>query len=380
MGRFVIFVEFNRQCMFHTIITLSYTIPGIYLFLRIWQLFISRQHRFLYIAVFVALYSLYPLSNILEDRSGILTRLLTTFSEYLLPFFLYMFLLVLFVDLLLLINLAKIVPVENIRKPAFRKKIFISLISASILIVIAGIINFNTIRTTSYNIEVTGKTTRLKTLRIAFVSDFHLDQTVTLRFIERYAARIRNTDPDIILYGGDIVEGDGENIPDIERIIKSLKPRYGSFAVTGNHDRIRDDRDNFFTRSGIVLLRDSIVSADSSFSVAGRNYNRGGARETVSKFLSKAPAGLPLIVLDHVPTEFDLISRSGADMVFSGHTHKGQLFPINLYLKMVYELSYGHMKKNGTDCFVSSGIRLWGPPVRTTGKSEIVVVDVRFAP
>jgi predicted MPP superfamily phosphohydrolase len=197
-------------------------------------------------------------------------------------------------------------------------------------------------------------------------------------FVWRYAKKIRLINPDIIFYGGDILEGDGENIPELESIIKSLASTYGSFAVTGNHDRVRNETNNFFTRSGIVLLRDSVLTVDSSFAIAGRNYSRGGSRKPARELLSRSPKGLPLIVLDHVPTEFDQISNAGADIVFSGHTHKGQMFPINLYLNKVYELSYGHKKKNSTHCFVSSGIRLWGPPVRTTGKSEIVVVDVTF--
>ncbi|MCX6262262.1 MAG: hypothetical protein NTY95_15770, partial [Bacteroidia bacterium] len=60
----------------------------------------------------------------------------------------------------------------------------------------------------------------------------------------------------------------------------------------------------------------------------------------------------------------------------SGHTHNGQLFPINIITRRIYELSYGYMKKGETHFFVSSGIRLWGPPVRTTGKSEIIVIDI----
>jgi predicted MPP superfamily phosphohydrolase len=74
------------------------------------------------------------------------------------------------------------------------------------------------------------------------------------------------------------------------------------------------------------------------------------------------------------------ISKTSADIVFSGHTHNGQLFPINLITHCVYELSHGYMKKRSTHFFVSSGIRLWGPPVRTTGKSEILVVDVILLP
>ena len=87
---------------------------------------------------------------------------------------------------------------------------------------------------------------------------------------------------------------------------------------------------------------------------------------------------LPLILIDHRPTEIDQVSRTTADVQLSGHTHNGQLFPLNLITKKIYRLSWGHRKIGNTHFFVTSGIRLWGPPVRTTGKSEIMIIDIYF--
>lgn len=87
---------------------------------------------------------------------------------------------------------------------------------------------------------------------------------------------------------------------------------------------------------------------------------------------------LPVIVLEHRPTDLDNISRSSADMLLSGHTHNGQLFPVNFIAKGRYELSWGYKLKNGTHVFVTSGIQVWGPPFRTAGASEILVVNVYF--
>ena len=87
---------------------------------------------------------------------------------------------------------------------------------------------------------------------------------------------------------------------------------------------------------------------------------------------------MPVIVLEHRPTDLDKVSLSGADILLSGHTHNGQLFPVNLITKYYYELSWGYKVKNHTHIFVSSGIQVWGPPVRTAGNSEILIVNVRF--
>lgn len=365
--------------MFHTILTLSYTLPGIYLFIRIWQMFIKRQHVWWYILIFTILFSIYPLSNILDDKAPGIAGAAGKISDYLLPFFLYVFLLVMVTDIILIINLlVRIVRLETIRQVVFTYKYLGTILFLSLMIVIAGVINFNTIRITRYRIELPGKTSGIETLRIAFISDFHLDEHVPDRFVRNFAEKIREINPDVLLYGGDIVEGSGEHVPRFEKILGSIETRYGVFGVLGNHDRIRNFRNNFFTRSGIVLLRDSIVIVNNSFVLAGRNDSRT-SRAGAAQIVEYAP-DLPIIMIDHRPTDFENISRTKTDVVFSGHTHKGQLFPINLYINRIYELSYGHLRKGNTHFIVSSGIRLWGPKVRTTGKSEIVTVDIRFIP
>ena len=369
--------------MFHTILTLSYIIPGVYLFVRIWQLFIPREYRYIFLTVFFLLFSVYPVSNLLGERNtGLSGQIISAAGNYLLPFFLYLFLLVLLTDLLLLVNLIfKIVPGEKIRKRSFRGAVFVLIISLPVIIVIAGIINFNTIRISEYKITTDGKSSRISRLRIAFVSDFHLQEGTPAWFVEKFTDKISTINPDLILFGGDIVEGDreGEKLKEYEKLLSGITTKYGVFGVLGNHEHYaRQDKGSFFRLAGIEILSDSAVVIDHSFILAGRNDSHFRARKSAEELLKTVPDTLPLIVADHRPTEIDQISKTSADIVLSGHTHDGQLFPINLITRRVYELSYGHMKKGKTDFFVSSGIRLWGPPVRTAGKSEIMVIDVTF--
>ena len=320
------------------------------------------------------LFLIYPLSNILEIEAGITAQALQKISDYLLPFFLYLFLLLLLTDVILIVNrITSAVSRDRMRKVIFSYRYFAVIITFSLIIVAGGVINFNTIRITPYSIILDDNHIRGK-LRIAFVSDFHLEEDVPSGFVRQFVSRIEDINPDVLLYGGDIVEGRGENLSGFESILHGIKTKYGVYGVLGNHDRIRDYHDNFFTRSGIVLLRDSIVVIDSSFVVAGRNDSRNSRLEAAN-LLNNVP-DLPIIMVDHRPTDYDRISNTSTDLVLSGHTHKGQLFPINLYLKSIYEVSHGYLRKNSTHFIVSSGIRLWGPRVRTTGKSEIVVVDL----
>ncbi len=364
--------------MFHTILTLSYLIPSIYLFIRIWQLFIPTDYRLWYVLIFILLFSIFPLSNILDQV------VLEKTAWYLLPFFLYLFLFVLLTDCLLLVNLIfKIIPRGRLTSGSFRFKTLLVIICLSALVVTGGIINFNTIRISGYNVNAGKRSSEINGLRIAFVSDFHLQDDTPLKFVERFVNKIKIISPDLLLYGGDIVEGDGgdENMKRLEILLNTIKTGYGVYGVLGNHEHYSgQDKGNFFDRSGITVLRDSSVIFDNSFILTGRNDSHTRNRKSVEELLRSVPDSLPLILVDHRPTEIEQVGRTRTDIQFSGHTHNGQLFPINLITKRVYKLSWGHRTLGNTHFFVSSGIRLWGPPVRTTGKSEIIVVDVSFVP
>ncbi|MCX6260661.1 MAG: metallophosphoesterase, partial [Bacteroidia bacterium] len=294
-------------------------------------------------------------------------KVLSAFADYLLPFFLYLFLFVLLLDLLLLINLLfRIVPREKIKSKSFRNDALTVIICCSLAVVIAGIINFNTIRITKYQIAIPGKLSGINHMRIAFVSDFHLQDGTSIQFIKRFVAKIDSIKPDLMLFGGDIVEGDrkDEKMKCFERIFSSITTRYGVYGVLGNHEHYaRQDKGSFFSKSGIEILSDSVVIIDSSFILVGRNDSHSGTRKSVEEIMNTISDSLPVILIDHRPTEIDRISRTSTDVVLSGHTHNGQLFPINIITRRIYELSYGYMKKGETHFFVSSGIRLWGPPV-----------------
>jgi len=368
--------------MFHTIVTITYTVPAIYLFIRIWQLFIEKRFRVQYLVVFVILISIYPLTNLLEDSYAGIANLFEAVSGYLLPFFLYVFLSVLAIDIALLINLIfRFIPREALKERPLRNRLFLIVIVFSVIVVVLGIVNFNTIRTTEYSITVPGRSSDLKNLRIAFVADFHLEEKTPVRFVESFVRKIGTINPDLVLFGGDITEGGrmGPHMVKFENILKKVNTRYGVYGVLGNHDGYgRGNVDAFLANSGIVILKDSITIIANSFAIAGRHDSRVKERQSAEMLVGLAPVELPLILVDHRPTELDQISKTRADIAMSGHVHNGQLFPINFIMKRLYELSYGHLKKGNTHFFVTSGIRLWGPPVRTVGKSEILVVDVNF--
>src|SRR5674476_826307 len=102
---FVLCLIPNSSKMFHTIITLAYTIPNIYVFMRVWQVFINKGYKVLFAAIFILLASIYPVSNLFsEGDSGIPVIFLKSAANYILPFYLYLFLFMLVLDIFLLFN------------------------------------------------------------------------------------------------------------------------------------------------------------------------------------------------------------------------------------------------------------------------------------
>ena len=132
--------------------------------------------------------------------------------------------------------------------------------SISTAIVVAGIINFNTIRTSHYEIEIPKRSSRMDHLKIAFVADFHLHGQTKVHFVERFVDKIHTIQPDLMLFGGDIVEGHGgeAKLHTFERLLNQIKPKYGSFGVLGNHEFYAGEHTkHFFQRAGIKLLNDT---------------------------------------------------------------------------------------------------------------------------
>ena len=87
---------------------------------------------------------------------------------------------------------------------------------------------------------------------------------------------------------------------------------------------------------------------------------------------------MPILVIDHQPREFQELADAGVDVDFSGHTHDGQLFPLNLTGAIIWENPCGLYKKDNMYSIVTSGVGFYGPGVRVGTKAEVVNVKINF--
>jgi predicted MPP superfamily phosphohydrolase len=228
----------------------------------------------------------------------------------------------------------------------------------------------------------------LKSLNIVVVSDIHLGTIICKRRLERIVKKINSLNADIVLLPGDVVDEDiGPVIKqNLGETLRTIKSKYGIYAITGNHEYIGgvEPSTQYLVEHGIRELRDAVTTIAGSFYVVGRedvSYNRGvqRIRKPLNELLNVVDKSLPIILMDHQPFRLNEAEEQGVDLQLSGHTHHGQMFPINFITKRIFEVSWGYKKKGNTHVYVSCGVGSWGPPVRIGNTPEIVNIKLTFA-
>ncbi len=162
-----------------------------------------------------------------------------------------------------------------------------------------------------------------------------------------------------------------------------LKPKYGVCFVNGNHERIRgEEKSNiaidYLASHGVQPLLDTTVLIDGSFYIAGRKDRSSRSRKTIPELLEGIDKQLPVILLDHQPYNLKEAEQAGIDLQLSGHTHHGQMWPLSYITSETYEQDWGFLQKGKSYFYISCGVGTWGPPIRTAGYSEVVVIDLKF--
>lgn len=212
-------------------------------------------------------------------------------------------------------------------------------------------------------------------------SDLHLGKLFGGKELDKLADIMQQEKVDIILLPGDIMD-DNVNAYLAEKMqphLAKLKAPMGVYATLGNHDLFGDqDRiDQEIRKAGITVLRDETLTLNNELVLIGRNDNLAHDRPSTETLLKQVNTDLPIILLDHRPTDIEKHASLPLDIQVSGHAHKGQVFPASLITKMIYRLDYGHEKIGNPHVFVTSGYGFWGIPMRLGSQSEVIIIDVK---
>ena len=367
------------------------------------------NHRFNWLrfkvpfAVVYLFMALSPVIAFLLTKSAV-AIVIRRISTYWIGIMLYSLLYVVLFDLLRLI--AKHTKLKNTL--LFSRGSVISIGSVVVACAVAtclyGIFNARNIKVNEYSVTVNKSCGSDKHLKAVLVADLHMGYAIGVDHITNMVEKINQQDADIVIIAGDIFDNSYDGMDDPEGIkaqLRSIKSKYGVYAVYGNHDidekilmgftfdwggkQLHSEKmTNFMKECNIKLINDESVLINDEFYLVGRRDTdkpgtEDGTRAEISELTKDLDKTKPIFVLSHEPDELQKTADAGADIDFSGHTHDGQLFPGNLTIGLFWENPCGMIKKDNMYSIVTSGVGVYGTFMRVGTDAEICSVDIDFA-
>jgi uncharacterized protein len=223
--------------------------------------------------------------------------------------------------------------------------------------------------------------------RIVQISDVHLGLTLGTDFLASLVERINRLEPDLVFITGDLFDPEFPSDTLASATLAKLKAAQGVFAVSGNHEfysglqRFLD----MMAAAGIAVLDNETRVTGGGLQIAGI-HDQTANRFTVLGVACDLPKAIrdinhdkPSFLLAHQPKELDAAAEKRVDLIFSGHTHAGQVFPFRAVVRLAYKYLGGKYRLgDDTDLIVNTGTGFWGPPLRLGTDSQIVVVDFAY--
>lgn len=229
-------------------------------------------------------------------------------------------------------------------------------------------------------------------LKLGVLADAHIDSLFGTENLKKAINLLIPAKPDVVIFLGDMIDDTELDTLTLRRIIHRISPPLGIIGILGNHEYIIhrtggvDNSLRILDEMGIDILRDDwMVLGDRVLLIGRDDYAKehvlGESRLRLIELLSQIPAAakrLPLVVLDHQPFDLNTPAREGAALQISGHTHNGQIWPMNWYISLFFENSFGYSRRGESQFVVSGGLGTWGIHMRNTSLSEVLLINLHF--
>jgi hypothetical protein len=254
---------------------------------------------------------------------------------------------------------------------------------------VAGFVIARSPRIVNVEIPVSQLPEPLHGFSIAQISDVHVGPTIRREFVERLVRRVNELGTDLIAVTGDLVDGPVQLLATHTAPLSQLSARHGAFFVTGNHEYYSGEP--AWTREirslGLTVLQNEHVVLDhdgASLVVAGvpdlgaHHFDAGQRSDPAAALRGAPPEAGARILLAHQPGSAAAAAEAGYDVQISGHTHGGQFWPWNVFVRFFQPFTAGLHRVKGLWLYVSRGTGYWGPPNRFGVPAEIT--RIRLVP
>ncbi|UCG65004.1 MAG: metallophosphoesterase [Deltaproteobacteria bacterium] len=217
---------------------------------------------------------------------------------------------------------------------------------------------------------------------VVALSDLHLGSLLGERWLVDRVAQVQAQRPDLVVLLGDILEGHGQPQDNLLLTLRRLSAPLGVWAVPGNHELHgrRDTSMSLIENAGFQVLRNRWAEVRPGLVLAGvedltarRRTGQGG--DPISQALAGRPPGAT-VLLSHTPWQAERVAKAGVGLMLCGHTHGGQIWPLDYLIRLAYPLLEGRYEVDGTTVIVCRGTGTWGPRMRLWRPSEILRVTL----
>ncbi len=235
---------------------------------------------------------------------------------------------------------------------------------------------------------------------IVQISDLHLGGILGESFLKKIIGEINQINPEIVVITGDVLDGSADGIEKYIHLLNEIQTKSGVYFVSGNHEGYRGTEDSLkiLRKLDIRILENEVVDL-AGLQLIGISHPENGESRDVPKIIESNPIfdrEKVNILLFHSPTsiggkevqhqnlywspnvDFQAARNLGIDLQLSGHTHGGQIFPFTLLAKWIYGgYEYGLHQEDDFTIFITKGTGVWGPMLRSGGRSEIVAIKLK---
>ena len=270
---------------------------------------------------------------------------------------------------------------QNAGSASLRNLLFSLAVFLSLAFVLYGFFDAQKVRVKKLEIHTDKLLPNDDRIRIVQISDVHIGLIIRDRRLQAILKNVSEAKPDILVSTGDLLDGELNNVMTEAKQLAEIKPRYGKYAVTGNHEYYAgiEKALEFTKNAGFEILRDESKKVAGIIIIGledptGRQQGFTRISADLSNLFPDKQSKDFILLLKHQPT---IKEDKNFDLQLSGHTHGGQIFPFMFLTRLFFPENFGYHKlSNNKSVYISKGAGIWGPPVRFLASPEITVIDL----